>query len=331
MPWTQLIWYKRYEGSPLGQLFTALWPQLSTLTMASVFTNLTLRFVLLRIICCSTILQFIEIPVRIKPYYQAKGALFLYYIQLVILGVILVHHVARWSLISMWCTLCTDAATYYEAHLALDSAFQGFWTFSLSLWKLDVSSDLSFIILSFQNDSTVTFLFRTSKAAPIFPRDLVFYVAFYWTSILTLMLLALLRIGEAIRRGPRYLWTRYDITGAKWAYRRDSESGNPHAGAEGESIHKPLKAYHVLFGTTLWKDHFLWALFSFHLHSHGPHVMQWRIYSDGYIPRFGWCATTGCHPYILFIRPRYWTHTRDGLDPFQRHEVAWSTCGLQAH
>ena len=63
--------------------------------MASVFTNLTLRFVLLRIICCSTILQFIEIPVRIKPYYQAKGALFLYYIQLVILGVILVHHVAR--------------------------------------------------------------------------------------------------------------------------------------------------------------------------------------------------------------------------------------------
>jgi len=122
---------------------------------------------------------------------------------------------------------------------------------------LDVSSDLSFIILSFQNDSTVTFLFRTSKAAPIFPRDLVFYVALYWTSILTLMLLALLRIGEAIQRGPRYLWTRYDITGAKWAYRRDSESGNPLAGAEGASINGPLKAYHVLFGTTLWKDHFL--------------------------------------------------------------------------
>ena len=63
--------------------------------MAFVFTNLTLRFVLLRIMCCSTILQLIEIPVRIKPYYQAFNALVIYHIQLVILGVILVHHVAR--------------------------------------------------------------------------------------------------------------------------------------------------------------------------------------------------------------------------------------------
>ena len=63
--------------------------------MASVFTNLTLRFVLLRIMCCSTILQLIEIPVRIKPYYRDAEVLNLYYMKLAILGVILVHHVAR--------------------------------------------------------------------------------------------------------------------------------------------------------------------------------------------------------------------------------------------
>jgi hypothetical protein len=65
--------------------------------MAAVFTNLTLRFTLLRILCISTILQLIESLVRIKPYYEAQDTIpiAMYYIGLAILGLVLVHHIGR--------------------------------------------------------------------------------------------------------------------------------------------------------------------------------------------------------------------------------------------
>jgi hypothetical protein len=91
----------------------------------------------------------------------------------------------------------------------------------------------------------------TKTVASWYSRDVILYFALLCTTWVTLVLIALLRIGEAFQRGPRYLWTRYDITGAKWAaYGHGSEGGN--VGTEG----KTLKAYHVLFGTSLWKVHF---------------------------------------------------------------------------
>jgi hypothetical protein len=79
-------------------LFSTVQPFTTPSTpMAAVFTNLRLRFTLLRIVCISTILQLIEGIVRIKPYWEAQHVIpiSMYYIGLAILGVVLVHHIAR--------------------------------------------------------------------------------------------------------------------------------------------------------------------------------------------------------------------------------------------
>jgi hypothetical protein len=114
-----------------------------------------------------------------------------------------------------------------------------------------VSPDLSFFLRFFVSKNVSIVCLPPNKVASWYPREIVLYFALLCTTSVTLVLIALLRIGEAIQRGQRYLWTRYDITGAKWQRTDVDRSGN--AGTEG----KPLKAYHVLFGTSLWKDHFL--------------------------------------------------------------------------
>ena len=76
-----------------------------------------------------------------------------------------------------------------------------------------------------------------------------------WAVSISLLLLAIMRVAEALESNGRYIWTTYDITGLKrmpkCAQVVPTETG------------KRLNGVQVLTGVQLWEAHFKWVLLKF--------------------------------------------------------------------
>jgi len=71
---------------------------------------------------------------------------------------------------------------------------------------------------------------------------------FTWAILISLLLLAIMRIAEALESNGRYIWTRYDITGLNLMPRR--------AQAVSTVSKKLPNGLPVLTGVRLWEAHF---------------------------------------------------------------------------
>jgi len=71
---------------------------------------------------------------------------------------------------------------------------------------------------------------------------------FTWAILISLLLLAIMRIAEALESNGRYIWTRYDITGLNLMPRR--------AQAASTVTEKRPNGVQVLTGMRLWEAHF---------------------------------------------------------------------------
>ena len=74
---------------------------------------------------------------------------------------------------------------------------------------------------------------------------------FTWAILISLSLLAIMRIAEALKSNGCYIWTRYDITGLNLMPRR--------AQAASTVTEKRLNGVQVLTGVRLWEAHFKWV------------------------------------------------------------------------
>lgn len=80
----------------------------------------------------------------------------------------------------------------------------------------------------------------------------------YITAI-SLFLLLLMRIAEALKKGWSFLWTQYDVAGPEWRHSwsnsntSDLEGGLADKRREGA---KTLSTSDVLFGRSIWKEQF---------------------------------------------------------------------------
>ena len=92
-----------------------------------------------------------------------------------------------------------------------------------------------------------------------FPEDFILSVVLMGLTSLLLFALLLLRIAETVKRGRRYLITRYDITGAKWTQEHTSTGISNPPGAEpmNNGTNFWLNGIYVLFGRMLWRIDFL--------------------------------------------------------------------------
>jgi len=73
---------------------------------------------------------------------------------------------------------------------------------------------------------------------------------------ISVAVLAVLRIAEALKKGWSFLWKRYDITAPEYRHAWSGES-NTSGGNSGEHNTKTLIPNDVLFGRSIWKSHFL--------------------------------------------------------------------------
>jgi len=82
--------------------------------------------------------------------------------------------------------------------------------------------------------------------------------ALAWTTTVSLAILAVLRIAEALKKGWSFLWKRYDITAPEF---RHAWSGEPNTSGDadqhGGQNTKVLSSNDVLFGRSIWKSHSL--------------------------------------------------------------------------
>jgi hypothetical protein len=94
-----------------------------------------------------------------------------------------------------------------------------------------------------------------------YPADFILTIVLLVLISLLLFALLLLRIAEAVKRGGKYLITRYDITGAKWTREHTSTGISSAPGAEpmnnGNGTNFWLNGIYVLFGRSLWRIDFL--------------------------------------------------------------------------
>jgi len=93
------------------------------------------------------------------------------------------------------------------------------------------------------------------------PENFILSIVLSGLSSLLLLALLLLRIAEAVKRGGKYLITRYDVTGAKWTRGHTSTRISSPPGAEptnnGSGSNFWLNGIYVLVGRSLWRTDFL--------------------------------------------------------------------------
>jgi len=90
----------------------------------------------------------------------------------------------------------------------------------------------------------------------------VFLVALAWITTISVAILALSRIAEALKKGWSFIWKRYDITAPEYRHTWSAESKTS-VGDSGDTNQygrhntKTLNTSDILFGRSIWKSHFL--------------------------------------------------------------------------
>jgi len=96
----------------------------------------------------------------------------------------------------------------------------------------------------------------------LFPWAGITFIVFSSIICLFLLLLALLRITEALKIGWKFWVTRYNITGTKWTQRHSSAGLSSPPGAAGVTNKSNVTNFwlggiYVLLGRSIWKPDFL--------------------------------------------------------------------------